>query len=292
MTNPEQWFERANRLLDRLESFVPAQSGSVDIDTAPAFRWRQRGQGKGYLQAVSQLSDIKLADLLCIDRQKQLIKTNTEQFLIGAPANNVLLWGPKGTGKSSLIRALFNEYRDRDLKLVEVDRLSLGDLPDIVDSLHADQYRYLIYCDDLSFSANDENYKSLKVVLDGSICKTPENILIYATSNRRHLMPESMQDNLDSGFKFDELHMSEAVEEKISLSERFGLWLSFQPFNQDQYLSIVDHWLSHYQVANTANDTEARAEALKWALQRGSRSGRSAWQFAKHRAGMKKLESS
>ena len=255
-----------------------------------AFRWRHSGTHR-YLDPIHHISSVQLNDLLCIEEQKQKIKLNTRQFLAGLPANNVLLWGPRGTGKSSLIKAIFNEYRNDGVKIIEVEKQHLVDLPDIVNEVDSAQGHFIIYCDDLSFSAGDDNYKSLKVILDGSISQTPDNILIYATSNRRHLLPEYMQDNLNSGLDNGELHLSEAIEENLSLSERFGLWLPFHPFNQDQYLAIVDHWLKKYDIGATTN-AELKQQALQWALEHGSRSGRCAWQFTQHWAGQTRLESS
>jgi len=280
--------DRAHKLLDRLESIIPPSDPGANPDNAIAFRWRRSGR-QGYLEPIIHISSIGLDDLLCIEDQKQKITGNTRQFLAGLPANNVLLWGPRGTGKSSLIKAVFNHFRNDCLKIIEVEKQYLADLPDIVSKLESAYGYFIIYCDDLSFSDNDDYYKSLKMILDGSISRTPDNLLIYATSNRRHLMPEIMQDNLDSNFINEELHPSEAVEEKISLSERFGLWLAFHPFNQDQYLCIVDHWLDNFGIEATS-DTETRQQALQWALEHGSRSGRCAWQFARHWAGYTKLD--
>lgn len=283
MSNTEKFFSRANLLLDRLEKLLPTQVPDKLDPSVCSYRWQYNGNTP-YLKAITEISDIRLMDLLRIERQKQAIIGNTRQFLANLPANNVLLWGPRGTGKSSLIKAVLNEYSDSGLKLIEVARDRLVDLPDIVETLSDDDMHYIIYCDDLSFEANDVSYKTLKVVLDGSIYDTPKNVLIYATSNRRHLIPEYMSENTQSGMQNGELHMSETVEEKISLSERFGLWISFHPFNQNDYLHIVDHWLAIMGV-ETCKNPETRAEALRWALEHGSRSGRSAWQFARHWSG-------
>lgn len=212
-----------------------------------------------------------------MERQKEEITRNTRQFVEGRGANNVLLWGSRGTGKSSLIKAVLNAFSDRGLRLIEVQKHDLIDLPDIVDQFHNRPERFILFSDDLSFEGDDPGYKSLKAALDGSIAAPPENVLIYATSNRRHLLPEYMSENLEARMVDDELHQSEGTEEKVSLSERFGLWLSFYPFNQEQYLMIVDHWL---QQKGYATDAAARAEALRWARMRGSRSGRVAFQFA------------
>ena len=287
MSDKNKFFSRANELLDRLEKHLPVDAGLLQLNTATANRWR-RENGRARLQEVKQLSQIRLEDLQCLDRQKQIISQNTRQFIHGLPANNVLLWGPRGTGKSSLIKAVLNEYADAGLRLIEVERQHLVDLADISDLLYQQPGRFIIYCDDLSFESNDASYKALKVVLDGSISDTPDNVLIYATSNRRHLMPEYMSENQQSQMLEGELHLSEAIEEKISLSERFGLWLSFHPFNQAQYLCIVDHWVNKLDVNNDDPELMHRA-ALKWALEHGSRSGRVAWQFARDRAGKKQL---
>lgn len=287
MSEIKPLLDRAHQLLDRLALMLPEAHSSSELDDSAAFRWCQIGQQR-LLESIQLTSTIRMEDLLCIEQQKSVIDQNTRQLLAGLPANNVLLWGPRGTGKSSLIKAVFNQYKDAGLKIIEVDKTLLHDLPHIVGRLATKKDAFIIYCDDLSFTENDNEYKALKVALDGSINQTPDNILIYATSNRRHLLPESMQDNLGSGFVNEELHMSEAVEEKISLSERFGLWLAFHPFNQQQYLQIVDYWLDKFNVTNTS-DKQTRTHALQWALERGSRSGRCAWQFARHWAGQKGL---
>lgn len=288
MSDADKFFKRANELLDRLETRLPGGNEEIKLNGAIANRWRHEN-GRARLQAVRQLSRIRLDDLQCLDRQKQSIRRNTEQFINGLPANNVLLWGPRGTGKSSLIKATLNEYAERGLRLIEVEKQHLVDLPDIAELLHGREERFIIYCDDLSFESNDPSYKALKVILDGSVSDTPENVLIYATSNRRHLMPEYMSENQQSTMVEGELHLSEAIEEKISLSERFGVWLSFHPFNQDQYLSIVDHWIA--RLDDDGQDRDAmRKAALKWALEHGSRSGRVAWQFARDWSGQKQLK--
>lgn len=279
MDQTEQLLERAQRLIERLEGVFSPGVREVDWNCT-AFRWsRDRG-----LQAVTRPHRVALDDILCVDRVKAEITRNTRQFVAGRSANNTLLWGSRGTGKSSLIKALLNEFADRGLRLIEVEKQDLIDLPDIVELLQDRPERFLLYCDDLSFEADDASYKSLKAILDGSISAPPENLLIYATSNRRHLLPEFKQENQDVHIVEGEIHQNESVEEKISLSERFGLWLSFYPFSQDQYLAIVDHWLRRLGAPATANES-IRLEALRFARMRGSRSGRVALQFARDWAG-------
>ncbi len=278
----EHVVERAQRLLERLEPLLPGVASPPDW-SAVAFRWRRSGSA-GRLEAVRHPHLINMDDLRDIEPQKQALERNIRQFVKGLPANNVLLWGSRGTGKSSLIKALLNAYAAHGLRLVEVDKQHLEDLPDIVELLHDRPERFLIFSDDLSFEQDDASYKALKSLLDGSVAATPANVLVCATSNRRHLMPEYMRENLETRVVDTELHHGEAVEEKISLSERFGLWLSFYPFNQDQYLDIVYHWLAVYGVS-LADPEPARRAALQWALARGSRSGRSARQFAQDWAG-------
>lgn len=274
---------RAEKLLERLEPLLPPVSQTPDWRAANAFRWRRRGN-TGYLQVIARPPAIRLKDLRDIDEQKSRIDANTRQFVAGRPANNVLLTGARGSGKSSIIKALLNEYAKKGLRLIEVDKNDLTDLPDIVELIEGRPERFIIFCDDLSFDAGDASYKALKVVLDGSIAAAPDNVLIYATSNRRHLMPEYFEENLESKRVGDEIHPGEAIEEKISLSERFGLWISFYPFDQDAYLNIAAHWLKSFG-CNEAEIAGAQREALNWALLRGSRSGRVAWQFAKDWAG-------
>ena len=290
MNSLDQFLTRAEALLARLENVLPPVAPAIDWDAAVAFRWRKRRgkDGGGYLQPVAHLSAIALDDLRNVERQKLQLEQNTRQFLEGRPANNVLLTGSRGTGKSSLIKACLNRFSSEGLRLIEVDRSDLADLMDIVDLLAPRPERFLIYCDDLSFEEGDAGYKALKVALDGSIATQSGNVLIYATSNRRHLMPERFSDNRavvrgDDG----EVHPGEAVDEKISLSERFGIWLSFYPFSQDEYLDIVAYWLTAFGCGQ-ADIEAAQPEALRWALQRGSRSGRVAWQFAKDHVGKMK----
>ncbi|HYD63457.1 MAG TPA: ATP-binding protein [Noviherbaspirillum sp.] len=287
MTQLDQFLERAEALLTRLEAFLPNAARDVDWNVSHAFRWRKPGGkgSRGYLQPVSHVARIAFADLHNIDRQKEQIEQNTRQFVEGRPANNVLLTGARGTGKSSLIKACLNQFAAQGLRLIEVDKDDLSDLPDIVDLVAGRPERFVIFCDDLSFEEGEGGYKALKVALDGGLTAQSDNVLIYATSNRRHLMPERMSDNATYVHTEDgDLHPGETVEEKISLSERFGLWVSFYPFKQDDYLDIVAHWLRHFG-CNAQQIDEARGDALRWALQRGSRSGRVAWQFAKDHAG-------
>ncbi|MDC8759844.1 ATP-binding protein [Janthinobacterium fluminis] len=285
MTPLEQFLVRAEALLQRVEAMLPLAPREPDWKLGYAYRWRKRSGGASYLQAVAHASQIALSDLHNIAPQKLQIERNTRQFVDGRPANNVLLTGARGTGKSSLIKACLNQFAPDGLRLIEVDKADLAELPDIVDLVAGRPERFIIFCDDLSFEEGESGYKALKVALDGSISAQSDNVLIYATSNRRHLLPERMSDN--SGYQHGEdgdLHPGETVEEKISLSERFGLWLSFYPFKQDDYLDIVGHWLASFG-CGAAQIAAARADALRWALQRGSRSGRVAWQFAKDYAG-------
>jgi predicted AAA+ superfamily ATPase len=278
--NTDNLFEKANVLLDRLERLLPSNSSvEPDWEQASAFRWEQ-----GRLVSVTHPHRIGLTDLLGIDRQKQLISQNTKQFVQGRPANNVLLTGSRGTGKSSLVKALLIEYAAEGLRLIEVGKPALGDLPHIISLVAGRPERFILYCDDLSFNSEEPGYQALKAALDGSLVAFSDNLLIYATSNRRHLMPESMQDNLATKYVGDEIHPGESVEEKISLSERFGLWVSFYPFSQDEYLDIVAHWLKHFGLSGDLDEV-ARQAALQWSIQRGSRSGRVAWQFARDWAG-------
>jgi predicted AAA+ superfamily ATPase len=281
----EQFLVRAEQLISRIESVLPQPLSAPDWSASVAYRYRKRASGHGTLEPVRHVADIRLLDLKEIDGQKEKIQRNTEQFVQGLPANNVLLTGARGTGKSSLIKACLNEYAPRGLRLIEVDKADLTDLPDIIDVVAERPEKFIVYCDDLSFEDGEPGYKALKSILDGSVTAATPNVLIYATSNRRHLLPEYMKDNLTYTHTEDgEVHPGEVIEEKISLSERFGLWVSFYPFSQDEYLAIVAQWLSALGVS-AATIEAARPEALVWALERGSRSGRVAYQFARDFAG-------
>jgi len=290
MSDVSTLLARAESLVVRLEKLLPAEAAPAEWKSSIAFRWRKHNapSRRGMLQAVNQVHRIQLKDLRGIDGQKSLVEQNTRQFVEGHPANNVLLTGARGTGKSSLIKALLTKYASRGLRLIEVEKQDLIDLPDIVDLIGSRPERFVLYCDDLSFEADEPGYKALKVILDGSIAAASENCLIYATSNRRHLMPEFMQENLEYKHVGEEIHPGETSEEKVSLSERFGLWVSFYPFDQDEYLNIVAVWLEHFKATGARAD-EVKHAALQWSLQRGSRSGRVAWQFARDWAGRKRL---
>jgi predicted AAA+ superfamily ATPase len=283
----EALIDRVEGTLARVEALLPPPLPDPDWKKVTAARWRKQA-GRGSLWPVAHPHTIALDALVAIDAQKEAIDRNTRQFVAGLPANNVLLTGSRGTGKSSLVKAMLGAYAVRGLRLIEVDKADLVDLPDIVAKVEARPERFVVFCDDLTFDAGEAGYKALKVALDGSIAGTAGNVLIYATSNRRHLLPEYMSENLETKHVGDEVHPGESVEEKISLSERFGLWISFYPFSQDDYLAAVHGWLASFAVkpAAHAREREARErEAIQYALQRGSRSGRVAWQFAKGYAG-------
>ena len=275
---------RAEALLTRLESVLPMPLTAPDWSAAIAFRYRRRG-ASGTIAPVRHVADIRLAALVEVEPQKERLLRNTRQFVEGLKANNVLLTGARGTGKSSLIKACLNEFALQGLRLIEVDKTDLVDLPDIVDLVAERPERFIVFCDDLSFDEGEPGYKALKSILDGSISQSSDNVLIYATSNRRHLLPEYMKENLSyQHLENGEVHPGEVVEEKVSLSERFGLWVSFYPFSQDEYLAIAAQWLRGFGVPEDAI-TAARQESLVWALERGSRSGRVAFQFAKDYSG-------
>ena len=281
----ERLIVRAEALISRIESVLPQPLTAPDWSASIAYRYRKRSSGHGSLEPVKHIGHMALGDLKEIDDQKEKIQRNTEQFVSGKPANNVLLTGARGTGKSSLIKACLNEYSKRGLRLIEVDKADLTDLPDIVDVVSDLPEKFIVFCDDLSFEAGEPGYKALKSILDGSVAAATPNVLIYATSNRRHLLPEYMTENLTYSRADDgEIHPGEVIEEKISLSERFGLWVSFYPFSQDEYLTIVAQWLSSFGVDQAAIEA-ARPASLVWALERGSRSGRVAYQFARDYAG-------
>ncbi|MES3002543.1 MAG: ATP-binding protein [Pseudomonadota bacterium] len=281
----EQLIERASELLARIEAILPQPLSAPNWNASTAWRYRKRSSGHGVLEPVKHVAAIRLDDLKEIEVQKEKIQRNTLQFVQGQPANNVLLTGARGTGKSSLIKACLNEYASQGLRLIEVDKADLVDLPDIVDVVAPLAEKFIVFCDDLSFEEGEPGYKALKSILDGSVAAASPNVLIYATSNRRHLLPEYMKENLSYTHTEDgEVHPGEVVEEKISLSERFGLWVSFYPFNQEEYLQITAQWLSWFGVDAQAI-AAARPEALVWALERGSRSGRVAYQFARDYSG-------
>ena len=281
----ERLVQRAEALMARIEQVLPQPMSEPDWSASVAFRYRKRSSGRGGLEPVRHLAPLGLADLKEIDGQKEKIQRNTEQFVKGLPANNVLLTGARGTGKSSLIKACLNEYGPQGLRLIEVDKDDLTDLPDIIELVFDRPEKFMIFCDDLSFEDGEPGYKALKSILDGSIAAATPNVLIYATSNRRHLLPEYMKENLTYTHSDDgEVHPGEVVEEKISLSERFGLWVSFYPFSQDEYLTIAAQWLSSFGF-KPAEIQAAKPEALIWALERASRSGRVAYQFARDYAG-------
>src|SRR4051812_48194658 len=282
---------RAESLLARVEALFPPVEPDPDWSSITAARWRKRN-GRGFLQAVHHPHAIALDDLVAIDAQKETIDDNTRQFVAGLPANNVLLTGSRGTGKSSLVKAMLVKYAGKGMRLIEVDKADLVDLPDIADAVQGRGERFIVFCDDLTFDAGEPGYKALKVMLDGTVASSA-NLLIYATSNRRHLLPEYFSENLETKHVGEEVHPGESVEEKISLSERFGLWISFYPFSQDDYLAATAGWLESFGVGapKSAREKEARTrDALQFALQRGSRSGRIAWQFAKSYAGAAALK--
>lgn len=282
----QKLIERAEQLIGRIESILPQPlAAPADWNASIAWRYRRRNSGHGVLEPVKHVAAMSLDSLKEIDVQKEKIARNTQQFVEGKPANNVLLTGARGTGKSSLIRACLQTYAPQGLRLIEVDKAELTDLPDIVEVVSQRPEKFIVFSDDLSFDEGEPGYKALKSILDGSIAASTPNVLIYATSNRRHLLPEYMKDNLSYTHTEDgEVHPGEVIEEKISLSERFGLWVSFYPFSQNEYLTIVAQWLSSFGVAPAAIEA-ARPEALVWALERGSRSGRVAYQFARDYAG-------
>jgi predicted AAA+ superfamily ATPase len=275
---------RAEQLMDRLEAALPQGLHAPDWSASTAFRYRRR-HGRAVLEPVRHVASIRLGSLVEVESQKERLLRNTAQFVNRRAANNVLLTGARGTGKSSLVKACLNEFSGQGLRLIEVDKADLVDLPDIVDLVAGRDERFIVFCDDLSFDEGEPGYKALKSILDGSVAQASDNVLIYATSNRRHLLPEYMKENLTYQHTEDgEVHPGEVVEEKISLSERFGLWVSFYPFTQDEYLAIVGQWLRNQGVSEDAIQA-ARQESLVWALERGSRSGRVAFQFAQDYAG-------
>lgn len=285
------FLRRAEQLMERLELLLPALPEPVDWSASLAARWYRDGQG-GYLKPLSVSLDLDLDDLIGVDRQRTLLSNNTRQFVSGMPANHVLLWGARGTGKSSLIRALLAKYAEKGLRLIEIERDHLADLPKVVESLAGSEYSFIVFCDDLSFEAGEGDYRVLKSVLDGSLERAPENVLLYATSNRRHLVPERQSDNENWQMIDGELHPNEAVEDKIALSDRFGLWLSFYPFSQEHYLHVVRHWIGSLAARAELSwewDETLEKEAIRWATARGNRNGRCAYQFARQWVGARLL---
>ncbi|MDR6679834.1 ATP-binding protein [Pseudomonas oryzihabitans] len=288
----EEFLLHARQVLERLEPLLPHRREPLDWQHCYAARWRREGHG-GYLQPLDVNLELRLSDLLGIDRQREQLARNTRQFVAGLPANHTLLWGARGTGKSSLIRALLAEYAAQGLRLIEIERDDLADLPRVVEQIAGQAQRFVLFCDDLSFDAGSDDYRVLKSVLDGSLEQAPDNVVLYATSNRRHLVAERQSDNDNWEHVDGELHPSEAAEDKIALSDRFGLWLSFYPFTQDHYLSVVRHWCT--TLAGKSGLTlewseEADREAIRWASGRGNRNGRCAYQFARQWVGLKLLE--
>jgi len=286
------FLDRAESVLARLEPLLPAQRPNIDWGTTLAARWQRDGRS-GYLLPLEVSLDIRLTDLIGVDKQRDQLGRNTHQFINGLPANHALLWGSRGTGKSSLVRALLAEHAGAGLRLIEIERDHLADLPRVVEQLQKLPQRFILFCDDLSFEAGEGDYRVLKSVLDGSLEQAPDNVLLYATSNRRHLVPEKESDNENWKRVDGELHPSEAVEDKIALSDRFGLWLSFYPFTQEHFLSVVEHWIG--QLAQPAGLAWQRTEALdilavRWATGRGNRNGRCAYQFARYWVGLQLLE--
>ncbi|WP_122553769.1 ATP-binding protein [Pseudomonas viridiflava] len=288
------FLERADAVLARLEPLLPALREPVDWTQALAARWVREGRS-GYLMPLEVSLDMRLSDLIGVDLQRDQLGRNTRQFIDGLPANHVLLWGSRGTGKSSLIRALLAEYAALGLRLIEIERDHLGDLPRVVEQLQKLPQRFVLFCDDLSFESGEGDYRVLKSVLDGSLEQAPDNVLLYATSNRRHLVPEKESDNANWQQVDGELHPSEAVEDKIALSDRFGLWLSFYPFTQDHYLNVVEHWITQLALKSGLSwqrDEDLDKAAVRWATGRGNRNGRCAYQFARYWVGLQLLEQS
>lgn len=286
------FLQRADAVLQRLEPLLPAERVTLDWQTVIAARWQREGR-TGYLQPLRVSLDLRLDDLVGVDTQREQLSRNTQQFVAGLPANHALLWGARGTGKSSLVRALLAAHADAGLRLIEIERDHLADLPRVVEALAGLPQRFVLFCDDLSFESGEGDYRVLKSVLDGSLERAPDNVLLYATSNRRHLVPEKESDNDNWQRVEGELHPSEAVEDKIALSDRFGLWISFYPFTQDHFLAVVRHWIT--SLAEPAGlrwswSHELEILAIRWALGRGNRNGRCAYQFARSWVGQRLLE--
>jgi predicted AAA+ superfamily ATPase len=282
---------RAEEVLVRLEPLLPVQRPVIDWEQSLAARWLRDGRS-GFLAPLKVSLDVSLDDLIGVDRQRSQLARNTQQFMLGLPANHALLWGARGTGKSSLVRALLAEHATAGLRLIEIERDHLADLPRIVEQLGNLPQRFVLFCDDLSFEAGEGDYRMLKTVLDGSLERAPDNVLLYATSNRRHLLAEKQSDNQNWQRVDGELHPNEAVEDKIALSDRFGLWLSFYPFTQEHFLDVVRHWIEVHAAQAGLRwqwHDELEKAALRWALGRGNRNGRCAYQFARDWVGLQLL---
>ena len=278
--------------LDRIAVALERATGGPVVawpGDAPAYRCERGGGpfGGGHLDAAPEPALFRFQDLRYVDRQSIAIERNTRQFVNGKPANNVLLTGARGTGKSSLVKACLERFHDQGLRLIEIDKDDLADLRLLVNLIRHRPERFILFCDDLSFEEGESGYKALKTALDGSLTGAAPNLLIYATSNRRHLMPEKMSENLEARpGENGEIHPGDTTEEKVSLSERFGLWLSFHPFTQNDYLAAGAQWMKHLGASDSEIDA-ATDQALLWARTRGARSGRIAWQFARDYAGRK-----
>lgn len=291
ITLDKELIEQLRRVLTAVELMLPKPAPEINWTDVHAANWRRRGSG-GYLDPVPEIESMHLDDLLGIDQQKRVVEENTRQFIAGFPANNCLLWGTRGTGKSSLVRALLHRYAAEGLRVIQVDKDDLVHLPAMVDAIKGQPYRFLLFSDDVSFETGESSYKMLKSALDGSVYAPPDNVLIYVTSNRRHLLPEYESDNRGAMLVNNEIHHGEAVEEKISLSGRFGLWVGFHPFSQDQFLEVASQWverLAQKQGGTVKWDKEAREAAILWCRQKGDNSGRIALQFANHYVGSKLL---
>lgn len=291
MTNSSILTERLLSLIERIEPLIPKTISMVDFESYSAFRWiPSQKWHPAHLMPIENFAQVHFSSLIGVEEKIEIIQKNTEQFLHSLPANNILLTGARGTGKSSLIKATLTKFAKNGLKMIEIDRDALSELNQLINLLSHSEHKFIIFCDDLSFESEDSSYKSLKVLLDGSLMNPPDNILFYATSNRRHLLPEYMKDN--QAIRMDEnseVHLGEAIEEKISLSERFGIWLTFYSFSQDEYLNVIRSWLT--TLDNSIEYTEeTQQEALQFALLRGSRSGRVAIQFAKSYVGAHQLK--
>jgi hypothetical protein len=294
MFEDEELKGQLRRVLASVQQLLPEAVGSLDWSTTIAANWR-RHSFAGYLEPVSEVDPVQLGDLLGIDKQKQILDENTRQFVNGYPSNNVLLWGTRGTGKSTLVRALLNTYSDRGLRVIQVDKDDLIYLPDIFSAINGQDYRFIILCDDLSFEAGESSYKMLKSALDGSVYAAPQNVRFYVTSNRRYLLPEYETDNL--GFKMvnNELHAGEGVEEKSSLADRFGLWVPFHLFTQEQYFELVKQITGRLAAESGIGvewTQELRDAALRWSHDKSKRCGRTALQFSRYWVGQQLLKRS